>query len=415
MEIGSDPYLRSMLCLSAITYRGFADVTHGELHRQRLRGAILRALEEFAPQCGSWRLVWGPASYRAAGAAVDDSMMYVAQHATQPDRYVVAVRGTNPISAFDWLLGDVWVSRPVAWADETHAKISMSTALGLTILLSMRSTHPNGAAPAALDISADEAALLAGARMQTIEATLNQLCEDHGALDSALLQRLATVGQVAEAPASGLKLLWASIRHSLHDAVFNELSASVRDAPASEGEALISFLRGEAERRPIEITVTGHSKGGALAPALALTLAETADLGPATVHCAAFAGPSPGNAAFAERFARRFDGRHGGHFDRVVNPRDVVPHAWESTSLKRVADLYDPGPACPLPLQLWVDAIERQVGSLGYAHLDGLYAAVGPTDTKPSFAAQMVYEHLDGYLAALGLEPRTTDFFNPLA
>jgi hypothetical protein len=290
----------------------------------------------------------------------------------------------------------------------------MSTALGLTILLSMRATPAGGSTPVSPGTPAGDAAPRAGEQLQTIEASLTQLCEVPGALDSALLQRLAKVGQVAEAPASGLKLLWASIRSSLHDELFRQLNESVQDAPAVDGDALVSFLRGEAERRPIEVIVTGHSKGGALAPALALALAETPNLGPATVHCVAFAGPSPGNADFAARFATRFDGVRG-QFHRVVNPRDVVPHAWESSSLKRIAQLYKPGPPCPLPLQVWVEAIDRQVGALGYAHLTGIHPAEAPVETKPSFAAQMVYEHLDGYLAAFGLPSRTTDFFNPLA
>ena len=44
------------------------------------------------------------------------------------------------------------------------------------------------------------------------------------------------------------------------------------------GTALVAFLQAavtSADGRPVRVTVTGHSKGGALAPTLALWLADT--------------------------------------------------------------------------------------------------------------------------------------------
>src|SRR5262249_13420167 len=95
---------------------------------------------------------WGPASYRAPLSLFDGAAMFVAK-SKKANSYVVAVRGTNPISAFDWLFGDLWVAGQMGWPfDETRqAKISLSTALGLDILLQLRaSTQPAGTAAAAL-------------------------------------------------------------------------------------------------------------------------------------------------------------------------------------------------------------------------------------------------------------------------
>jgi hypothetical protein len=46
-----------------------------------------------------------------------------------------------------------------------------------------------------------------------------------------------------------------------------------------------------------------------------------------------FAGPTPGNSAFAKRMMREFEGTHR----RVVNTNDVVTHAWQVKRLPKPA------------------------------------------------------------------------------
>src|SRR5262245_40104608 len=123
---------QQMLCLAALTYREFADVGPPELHEQRLRDDIAAKLAGLSVLQGEWTLAWGPASYRAPLSLFDGAAMFVAK-AAGADRYVIAVRGTNPICAFDWLFGDLWVAgqRPWPFDDTRAARISLSTALGL--------------------------------------------------------------------------------------------------------------------------------------------------------------------------------------------------------------------------------------------------------------------------------------------
>ena len=92
-------------------------------------------------------LVWGPIAYRAPFSLVDDSLMYVVRGRADPHEYVVVVRGTNPVSPFDWLFGDFWVGVQAPW--EHHAEtraagatISFSTLLGLNLLQIMQAPPP---------------------------------------------------------------------------------------------------------------------------------------------------------------------------------------------------------------------------------------------------------------------------------
>jgi hypothetical protein len=90
---------QQMLCLAALTYRDFADAGPPLTHDVRFRHDVESKLKGLAPNLGRWKLVWGPASYRAPASLFDDAAMFVVQNADRPNQYVVAVRGTNPISA----------------------------------------------------------------------------------------------------------------------------------------------------------------------------------------------------------------------------------------------------------------------------------------------------------------------------
>src|SRR5262249_24914525 len=78
------------------------------------------------------------------------------------------------------------------------------------------------------------------------------------------------------------------------------------------------------------ITLTGHSLGGALAPALALFLSDTQGTwDPAMrtkIACLASTGPTPGNRDFADYFNSQL----GPVTTRFWNTLDVVPHVWNA-------------------------------------------------------------------------------------
>jgi len=124
-----------MLALAALAYRGFA--SHSE-------AAVDKALRSWLPklkaeQLGDWDVAWGPATFRTPTSLFDDVMMYLARQLDVPSgerpRYALAIRGTNPISAMDWVIGDFWVNLQID-------SLSASTSLGLAIIQHLAAEQP---------------------------------------------------------------------------------------------------------------------------------------------------------------------------------------------------------------------------------------------------------------------------------
>jgi hypothetical protein len=194
------------------------------------------------------------------------------------------------------------------------------------------------------------------------------------------------------------------------------LSRTSSAASRTNGLTLFEFLSQEAKRSPdrLDVTVTGHSKGGALAPALALWLKDTRmphddtttgwdHTGAATIRCVTFAGPTPGNTAFAKRIIGAFEGTH----HRVVNTNDVVTHAWEVKQLQEVPLLFGNRSGSLTKL---FDAVARDVASLDYAHAsEGVMAFAGKTDPGRSLVEELVHQHMDAYCEHFELEEQGID------
>lgn len=184
------------------------------------------------------------------------------------------------------------------------------------------------------------------------------------------------------------------------------LQTMVPAAGPAPGIPLSQFLAAEAKDHPgLQIDVTGHSLGGALAPTLALWLADTrADWDPrqqARIAVHSLAGPTAGNAAFAAYS----DSRLGAATDRMHNPLDVVPLAWNCKTMKTIADLYRPlAPADQLE-RAAIDGARDLVKCKGYTQIrpdaPPLPAALNPQ--APGFADQAGWQHTCGYRCALGL------------
>jgi hypothetical protein len=411
-----------MLCLAALTYRGFGSVLPQSLPHTKLPELIAAGLAELSPLEKRWKLAWGPATYRAATSLFDDAMMFVA-HDEEANRFAIAVRGTNPVSVFDWLFGDLWVCEQVPWpygAPSHRATISLSTALGLEVLQLAESeptpafARPNGASAETRTVLNDAFSELpadVGAAVgETARSFLSQIRAEGGSPGG--------LAELAQSWQNGLA------RHA-HLSVLQLLKqvAELR-ARVADGQTLLDFLRGAVASSPagVEIAVTGHSKAGAVAPALALWLAEGQHFEGAqpTVSCWAFAGPSPGNHAFRDRFHDAFEDR----FHRIENPLDLVPKAWESGTLATLPGLYGPGAPCDPALSRLIRTIHDRMkkiegpeGNGGYAHLRG--ASPADWNWQPhrddDFLAQVIHHHLDGYFIAAGLDYRVADFFDPLA
>jgi hypothetical protein len=450
---------RQMLCLAALSYRGFEGLLHRTVHVERLQRALERGLHDFTGLCGPCQLAWGPVAYRAPFSLFDDAVMYAVRRGPEPHRYAVVVRGTNPVSAFDWLFGDFWVGAQVPWpyggqSRARTARISFSSLLGLNILQIMQAPLPpsnpfgrlfRDVVERTSDVVDDVRTLLRPVAPQ-LAPQLREIRDDV----LPLLAQLDTVRQ-ARAPRNptahvlGLLDEWRSAtrRHAFErvlDATrlvsehgsFNALrflegGARVR-AALERGVTLLAFLKAavaDADGEPVDVVVTGHSKGGALAPTLALWLADIqgSEVAPefrwdesrtATVRCFSFAGPTAGNQAFAQHSNDVI----GPRCHRIVNPLDVVPRAWEAAGLAAIPTLYDHARPIAL-LDDLVAEIGEDVGALGYTHIGNHVETLRAQeeDGLRDFFLQLVHQHLTGYLRAMELDElaSTLDFFSPVA
>jgi hypothetical protein len=431
--------LREALSLAAVSYRGFADPKIGESHDAALARGIRAGLRlpELGGLLDDWELAWGPASYRAPLSGVDDVTAYVVRGLARSDRYALVIRGTNPVSLFDWLFGDLWVARTVPWphANVPGAAISLSTALGLAILRGLRAGPPaDRAAPSLWDrlpeslktathsfagsLTRVEELLVGGLRQRLRDErlSLSQLAADGAPrLDVPALVAHWMPGRVRESLGRLDRLL-----DGVRGVVDLELLALLEGEAAvverfGSGVTLGDFFAAAAEssERGVDLAVVGHSKGGALAATAALWLSDTQGTADgwdpgreSRVRCISFAGPTAGNAAFASHSDRAL----GERMTRVRNPLDIVPRAWDG--LASVPGLY--GPSDPL-LQDLVKRIRESVAPIGYTQISSPPHDLDSKVRNLPFASQVTYQHLEAYLAALRIDPGPFDFFNPLA
>jgi hypothetical protein len=395
-----------LLTLAGLTYRGFHDVFSGEAHDVIVSGALLDGLQTLAPVKGDWHLAWGPVTSRISREIVDSNAMYVVRHARQGHRYVVAIRGTNPISTSDWFFGDFWVATTVPWpyaADD--AAISASTALGLGALQGMRARRPAASASNAAASLVGRAVTALTRAGDAVRSRADATLVAPTSRFSAWLDGVAARWRDSAARGDGLRARLAGAM-----AGPRVLPQNLRPRPAAAGAAdtdLLTFLASQAavSDAPLDVTVTGHSKGAALAQAVALWLREALeapderwDAGRrARVACHAFAGPTPGNAAFAARIDRVLGPDH----QHLRNRHDIVTHAWQADELREVPALYGTRTALFEPV---IAAIVRDVEPLDYRHArSGVRMIEGTLDPERGFALEFVHQHMDAYLAALDL------------
>jgi hypothetical protein len=403
-----------MLTLAGLTYRGFHDILPGEPHEFIVRHALRDGLETLAPVRGDWDLVWGPVTSRVPLGVFDSNAMYVVRHRRERHRYVVAIRGTNPVASSDWLFGDLLVGTTVPWPFATDgAAISTSTALGLAILQEMRARPLS------------TAGRFAEAAVAAVGNPLDRLIRAGRALVTGTAEALGAQASALDAQVEKIVAHW-SVDPPGRDAILQQFQRAAKTVRVSStdlrrkpsppdasggGLDLLTFLAQQvaASAEPLEVTVTGHSKGGALAQTVALWLkdsllsadpAEHWDGGRrARILVHAFAGPTPGNAAFADRIDRTLGADH----HHLRNTNDLVTHGWQVSDLREIPTLYGTRTAALAPL---VPGIIAHVQPLDYRHAQsGMVMFKGKLDPHRGLASELIrHQHVDAYLAHTGLD-----------
>ena len=397
-----------MLTLAALTYRGFQDVLGGLLHEEIVSGAVFDGLQTLAPVKGAWELIWGPATDRDRGLAIDTNMMYVVRGGSAPNRLVVAIRGTNPLSLPDWVFGDFWVGETVPWPYAAAAEsvaVSKSTALGLTALQAMRSRKP--ATGTVAQVSALVTRALAKFGRAARRGPANLLAATPAWFDTQV-EKIGELWQKAAADTTP----FAARRQGAGDVAINPAALRPKLAAETDGRRdLLTLLRDEVAQSgaaPLEVVVTGHSKGGALAQAVAVWLKDARDSADpqeswdpdhrVPVTCYAFAGPTPGNAGFARRIERTL----GENFHHLRNMNDIVTRAWQSGELRGIPALYGTRSA---PFSGLVSLIVADVEKRDYQQAQpGLPPFPGILDERRTFVKEFVHQHLQSYLERTSLD-----------
>jgi len=388
------PTWQDALLLAGLSYRG------GVLRDAMVEAALRRGLEDLAPD---WELVWGPVEARVPPDFFDVCAMYVARHRRRDHQYVVAVRGTNPTSLADWTLGDFNVATQVAWPFDGSARVSTSTAFGLRMLLGLR--------------------WIPGSSLQrTATNVLTTWRLPKGLVDvvRGVVSHSERWTRFYLRPMERRLQEWVceiATRQKLPQVVGRDLAAAVRVQAAdlevtaalgaSGGMGVVAFLRDAAKTKALDVVVTGHSKGGALAPTLALWLHQARGdwdaSGGSRVGCCAFAGPTPGDGAFARLLEREL----GVRFVRVHNTNDVVTHAWDDAGLAGIPTLFG---AQTIELQQTLDDLRKGLAAgeppLDYAQPDRppvrQMPFAGTLVPSRTFAAEFVHQHMDAYLDHAG-------------
>jgi hypothetical protein len=424
--------LQQMLSLSMIAYEGHSLWRGARDHDAEVARLVRGAIAKREPVRDRFQLVWGPATYRPSFGLFDDAMMYVVRDEASPGRYAVVVRGTNSLSLTDWLFGDAWADRTVPWPHsnaEEGARVSLSTSLGLSILQSLRA-EPLGP----LSFGFETAVLRAGVNAlfepvaEAVRGPLHHLRDRVHALSQALLpEPVAEGGDWAAAILRRRSsAAWAEIRKTVAEAMdaaaghvqFNlyrflekDSRAQSQNQPTSAID-LATFLRSVTDAGDADIWVTGHSKGGMVASALGLWLADTQgqDLPEeeqwdperrARIHTMSFGAPAAGNEPFCARASRAF----GDRARRVANESDIATLGWNADSMLQIPSIYGDRAEAPRALRELVVALADEVRPLGYQHIGGRVISfdAGFQDTAPTFAGQASYQHAPAYLAWAGL------------
>jgi hypothetical protein len=321
-----------LLTLAALSYRGCEFNLSNPHGRKIVYDEIARCLREFPSVRDNFQIAWGPAGYNPGSLDLDDSAMYAVLDKRTSDLAII-IRGTNFFSVGDWLT-NLRID-PVQWESGgagSGAIITHSTAYGLKILQQLKAEPgpPSDTRQSAKEI-ADASALAAKAALvyQLLEATFREVHHE----DPAAL--VATVTALIE------NIMKARQGFAQQEAAAFSEAAALRPAATT----LIEFLKNHVESvsAPVKVWVVGHSKAGALAPALALWLAESRGTNAgnwdpenrATLHLATFAGPTPGNGNFAERLRNAMASTY-----RLANPYDIAPHVWAADEAAQIPRLY---------------------------------------------------------------------------
>ncbi|MEI7867229.1 MAG: hypothetical protein WCI11_05010 [Candidatus Methylumidiphilus sp.] len=188
------------------------------------------------------------------------------------------------------------------------------------------------------------------------------------------------------------------------------------------GQTLADYLASIAASGTVNISFTGHSLGGAIAPALALWFKQAQGTvqipqnsvfypmpawdvkSNATISCVSLAGATPGDKVFSGYFQQQL----GSDYDRIYNTNDTVPYGF--AGLGQLPGLYLPTlpmttaeKAALTDLETKVTLAQTSNGSPYCVLPNGNPFTCALNTTCKSFAAEALYQHIAAYEQQFGM------------
>lgn len=177
------------------------------------------------------------------------------------------------------------------------------------------------------------------------------------------------------------------------------------------GLDIMSYLKTKQIYDSKNLSITGHSLGGALSPLLMLKFLENSI--PAIAYPTA--GASTGDFDFAQYAEMSFTKNR---YKSVINNMDIVPKAWVPETLKEIPSIYDNASYGDLKLgpnekriieiiaiieTLKHEKITRIYPEIEYVFKEGSTPSLSlVTDENKHFGEQAGYQHLAAYEIAFG-------------
>jgi len=300
---------------------------------------------------GPCELVWGPACYQAPLSVVADNTMFMVRYRNDPYRFIIAIAGTHPLSLTNWFVHDMNV-KILKWP-YTNSEIQQS---------------------------------------KDLHRPLKELHEQNTPLTQD--SQPGVTGGTLEA----LRLLLA-----MRDP---DTGLSITAKLASE---ILEYHK-QLSTAPCEVTVVGHSLGGALCTVLALFLECTRDTWDPRRHCVvkciSFASPTVGNGAFADMY----DSLLGSRTKRIHNNLDIVSLAWELSGVEKISTLYEPMIHTPSIMSIPLQIVRRMAARKGYKHVCADHDHKGFTFDPPNaergtnFMNEVIWQHNVVYFTYFGFD-----------
>ena len=335
------------------------------LHSAELAAVLEVGGSAYDAAGGAFDIAWGPVCWQAAKSYVADNTLLMVRHRAQPYRLVLSICGTHPLSVQNWFQYNMDVVKLAPWPWRPVGACSVPALAG-----GLPGAGNSGGSG--------------------LTSYLRQMWRDSS--------REEEVVGISNGTLRGLELIL-----TLADAAqCRRLMDAVHDVAAAH--------RAHAPGAPFEITVTGHSLGGALATAMAMYLRCRQRLwdpaGACTVRCITFASPTCGNRLFAEWYDREL----GATTKRVHCHYDVVPHAWDPATLAQLEHLYDPYVKMPRAIALAMPLCIRTVAGFHYQHVRAGAASPEFVDLPPNrelydYTADVCAQHIRSYFNFYEFQP----------